>query len=112
MVSFVLDLQVEYEEVFKGYELGNNVKKHFLRSESRSWEILDLIHSDVCGPILVKSLRASLYYVTFIDDFSCKTWIYFMKSKDEVFDKFQEFKAEVENIKGKKIKILRYDNGG
>jgi hypothetical protein len=47
-----------------------------------------------------------LYYVTFIDDFSRKTWIYFMKTKDEVFDKFQEFKAEVK-LEGKKIKISK-----
>jgi len=44
------------------------------------------------------SLRDSSYYVTFIDYFSHKTWIYFMKAKDEVFDKFQEFKVEVENF--------------
>lgn len=60
----------------------------------------------------VKLLGGSLYYVTFIDDFSRKTWIYLLKTKDEVFDKFQEFKAEVENLTGKKVKILRSDNGG
>jgi transposase InsO family protein len=53
-----------------------------------------------------------MYYVSFIDDFSCKTWIYFLKTKDEVFSRFQEFKALVENQIGKKIKVLRLDNGG
>jgi hypothetical protein len=53
-----------------------------------------------------------LCYVTFIDDFSCKTWIYFLKEKDEVFNNFQEFKALVENLSGSKIKVLRLDNGG
>ena len=38
-----------------------------------------------------------VYYVSFIDDFSRKTWIYFMKNKDEVFNKFKEFKALIEN---------------
>ena len=60
----------------------------------------------------VKSLGGSLYYVTFIDDFSRKTWLYLLKTKDEVFSKFQEFKAEVENPTNKKIKTLRFDNGG
>jgi hypothetical protein len=55
-----------------------------------------LIHSDVCGPMPVKSLGGSLYYVSFIDDFSRKTWMYLLKLKDEVFGKFQEFKDEVE----------------
>jgi hypothetical protein len=43
---------------------------------------------------------------------SRKTWIYFMKTKDEVFSRFQEFKALVENQTGRKIKVLRSDNGG
>jgi len=44
-----------------------------------------------------KSLSGHLYYVTFVDDYSRKTWIYFLKYKDEVFEKFWEFKAQVEN---------------
>ena len=60
----------------------------------------------------VKSIGGSLYYVTFIDDFSRNTWMYLIKTKDEVFGKFQEFKVEVENLTDKKIKTLRSDNGG
>jgi len=59
-----------------------------------------------------KSLGVHLYYVTFIDDHSRKTRVYLMKTKDEVFSKFQEFKAEVENLTGKRIRIIRSDNGG
>ena len=47
-----------------------------------------------------------MYYVSFIDDFSRKTWIYFMKNKDEVFSKFNEFKALIENHTEKKIKTF------
>ena len=57
------------------------------------------------------SLSGYVYYVSFIDDFSSKTWIYFLKSKDEVFSKFKEFKALIENHTEKKIKIFRSDNG-
>jgi len=60
----------------------------------------------------MKFLQSYFYYVTFIDNFSCKTCIYFMKTKEEVFKKFQEFKVEVENLKGKKINILRLRNRG
>ena len=52
------------------------------------------------------------YYVSFINDYSRKTWIYFLKAKGEVFDRFQEFKALVKNQTGKKIKVLRFNNGG
>jgi hypothetical protein len=57
------------------------------------------------------SLGKVLYYVIFIDDYSCNTWIYFLKAKDEVFNKFQELKDLVENLSRRKIKILRSDNG-
>jgi hypothetical protein len=45
----------------------------FLSSDSRAAGILDLIHSDVCGPMYLASLNGSLYYVVFIDDFSRKS---------------------------------------
>jgi len=46
----------------------------------------------------IASVKGTSYYVTLIDDFSSKTWIYFMKTKDEVFGHFIEFKAQVENM--------------
>jgi hypothetical protein len=55
----------------------------------------DLIHSDVWGPMRVRSLGGSLYYVIFIGDYSRNTLLYLLKTKDEVFNKFQEFKAEI-----------------
>ena len=75
---------------------------------------MDLEHFDLCGPIMVASLGGYHYYVTFIDDYSQKTWIYFLKIKEseEVFSKFKEFKAQVKNLSGKRIKISRSDNGG
>ena len=73
---------------------------------------MDLIHSDVFGSVDVPSIGRSVYYVSFIDDFSIRTWVYFLRSKAEVFSHFKEFKAMVELQTGKKIKILRTDNGG
>jgi transposase InsO family protein len=73
---------------------------------------LDLIHSDVCGPMIVASLNGYLYYVLFMDDHSQKTWIYFLKNKDGLLAKFQEFKAQVENLTQRKIKVLRSNNEG
>ena len=58
------------------------------------------------------SLGGCLYYVIFIDDYSQKTWIYFMKAKSETFAKFQEFKAFIEKQTGRHIWALRLDNGG
>ena len=80
--------------------------KTFPSSESKEKGILEIIHSDVCDPMSSNSLRGYAYYVSFIDDFSRKTW------KDEVFSKFKEFKALIENHTHKKIKTFRSDNGG
>ena len=92
--------------------MGKYTKTIFSSSDSRTRGILDLIHSDVCGPMSSVSLSGYEYYVTFIDNYSKKTWIYFMKTKDEVFSRFQEFKALVENQTRRKIKTLRSNNGG
>lgn len=59
----------------------------------------------------ITCLGRQLYYAIFVDDFSCKTWIYFLKKKDEVFNFLYSFKSVVKNKIGKKIKILRVDNG-
>jgi hypothetical protein len=50
------------------------------------------------------SISRYVYYVSFIDDYSLKTWIYFLKTKDEVFSKFKEFKALIENLSERKIR--------
>jgi hypothetical protein len=91
--------------------LGKFAKASFPSSDTKSAEILDLVHTDVCEPMTRRSLSGCEYYLTFIDDYSRKTWIYFLKAKSEVFTRFQEFRALVENQSGKRIKVLRSDNG-
>jgi hypothetical protein len=112
MVEGIPKLQSTHEGIFKGCALGKNIKKPFSSNNNRSKEILYLIHSNVCGSMLVKSLGGSLYYVILIDDYSRNTWLYILNTKDEAFNKFQEFKAEIENLTNKKINTLRTDNGG
>ena len=51
------------------------------------------------------------YFVSFVDDYSRKVWVYFLRHKSETFAKFKLWKAEVENQTGRKIKCLRSDNG-
>ena len=84
----------------------------FPSGATRAKGILELIHNDVFGHVPIPSLGKSMYYVSFIDDFSRYTWIYFLINKSEVFDKLKEFKALVENQTKKKIKVFRTNNGG
>jgi hypothetical protein len=83
------DMHVEHNGVCKGCALGKNANIIFTRNENRSKGILDIIHSVECRQMTIPYLGNFIYYVTFIEDFSHKTWIYFLKSKDEVFNKFQ-----------------------
>ena len=91
---------------------GKHNRVRFASSAIRANAIFKLIHIDVFGHVHVPSLGRSMCYVSFIYDFSRNTWIYFIRKKYEVFAKFKEFKALVENKPEKKIKVLRTDNGG
>ena len=73
--------------------------------------ILDYIYTDVWGPTKTASLGGKHYFVTFVDDFSRRVWVYMLKSNDEVFETFLVWKKMVENQTGRKIKVLRSDNG-
>ena len=78
----------------------------------RGKKLLDLFHTDVCGKLNAKSLGGAEYFLTFIDDKTRFTWVYLLKTKYEVFQRFVEWKAMVENSGGGKLKVLRSDNGG
>ena len=78
----------------------------------RAVEPFKIVHSDVCSPMHVNSFGNSRYYVTFIDDYSRYTYVYFIKRKSEVFEKSKEFFSYATNTTGKKVKALRPDNGG
>jgi hypothetical protein len=111
-VTGLPELKVDHEGVCNGCAQGKTIKNPFLKRDSKAEGVLELIYSDVCGPMPSSSIIGYVYYLSFIDDYSRKTWVYFLKSKYEVFNKFKEFKALIENLSERKIKILRSDNGG
>ncbi|KAL4378842.1 hypothetical protein GQ457_02G039300 [Hibiscus cannabinus] len=81
----------------------------------KSWRArrpLEIVHTDIAGPFDIPSLGGNRYYLTFIDDYSRKCWIYVLKEKSEALAKFKEFKAMAEKQSGQYIKILRSDRGG
>ena len=82
------------------------------RGNSRKSEPLALVYSDVCGPMSTLPMGGVAYLVTFIDDFSRKTWVYSLRRKDEVLSVFKHFVTLVETQIGKKVKCLCLDNGG
>lgn len=80
-------------------------------SHSRANAVLDLVHTDLCGPIPYITPTGNRYVLTFIDDYSRYTKVYFLKRKSEVFEKFKIYIAEVQNQFEKQIKMIRSDNG-
>jgi hypothetical protein len=97
-VTGLPELKGDHKGVCNGCAQGKNIKNPFPKRDRKTKGVLELIHSDVCGPMPSSSISGYVYYVSFIDDYSRKTWIYFLKSKDEVFSKFKEFKALIENL--------------
>ena len=99
--------------VCQGYILGKHPEHKYERaSHQRTSTFLELIHSDISGPSPHISMIQAKYALTFIDDFSIYCWVYLLKNKSEVFDLFKVFRALVEKQSGRKLKILRSDNGG
>ncbi|CAL1680763.1 unnamed protein product [Lasius platythorax] len=77
----------------------------------RTTAVLDLVHTDLCGPMRIPSIGGAKYILHFIDD--CSRWgqIYFLKSKSDVFQALKEYVVMIENQTGKKIKCIQSDNG-
>ena len=96
----------------EGCALGKLTAKPFEPvGEVRATRRLQTVHSDVCGPITPQSTGGSKYFVTFTDEYSRATSVYFMIRKSEVLDKFREFEATVVGESEQRIGTLRTDNG-
>jgi hypothetical protein len=99
--------------ICEGCVLGKHPQEKFDKGKTqRASSHLDLIHSDLMGPFLHPSINKARYVLIFVDDFSHFTWIFFLRQKSKVFQHLKDFKALVETQSGKKIKILRTNNGG
>jgi hypothetical protein len=87
--------------VCAGCVLGKHHRENF--DKRASWHAfvpLQLVHSDLCGPLSSPSFSGCKCFLTFIDDFSRRTWVYFLKLKREVFEKFLAYNALVEKKSG------------
>ena len=89
---------------------GKACRKPFGKAK-RASHVLDVIHSDICGPMNVKARHGAYYFLTFIDDYSRYGSVYLLVHRSEALDCFKRFLAEVENQKGRTIKVLRTDRG-
>ena len=96
MVEGISNCSLDFD-FFEHCLYGKKNRVRFPYGATRAEGILKLVHSDVFGPVSVPSLGKYVYYVSFVDELSGNTWIYFLKKKSEVFDRFKYFKTLVEN---------------
>ncbi|GJV64374.1 retrovirus-related pol polyprotein from transposon TNT 1-94 [Tanacetum coccineum] len=89
-----------------------NKATHESENPKRAKDVLELVHSDLCGPLRTDSLAGSRYFFLFTDDYSRMSWVYFLKLKSETFEFFKKFKALAEKQTRKNLKVLRTDHGG
>ena len=92
--------------------MSKMTKTPFSGTIEQSNELLEIIHTDVCGLLSIVACGGYRYFLTFINDLSTYRYIYLMKHNSETFEKFKEFPSEVENHRNKKIKFLRSDRRG
>ena len=101
-----------------GCALGKQTRVHFQSSSTdRATKLLEVIHSDVCGPMSTTTFSGKRYFVTFIDDKSRYGVVYLIKNKSEVAAKFKHYVAFAETQTGSRVgtlrvKALNSDNGG
>ena len=99
-------LDYESFDVCEPCLVGKMTETPFSGTMERANDLLEIIHTDVCGPMTVEARGRYRYFLIFTDDLSRCGYIYLMKHKSETFEKFKEFQSEVENRRNKKIKFL------
>ena len=75
-------------------------------------DVLELIHTDICGPFLAVAWNDQQYFMTFINDFSRYGYIFPLHEKLQSLDMFKNFKTEIKNQLDKRIKSVKSDRGG
>ena len=87
-------------------------RRPFTAKGYRAKEQLELVHSDLCRPMTIQARGGIEYFITFIDDYSRYGCIYLMCRKSEAFEKFKEYRVEMEKRLNKCLKTIRFDHGG
>ena len=97
----------KFHRLSSSYRVGSSY-----RVDKQANSSFELVHYDIWGLCPVVSKVGFRYFVTFVDDHSCMTWLYFMKNRSELLSHFSNFHAEIRAKFGVCLKTLRSDNTG
>lgn len=92
--------------------MGRQHKEAATKVRERATEILQVVHSDLCGPMQTVGLSGERYFITFIDETSGRVSLSLLRTKDQALATFQAYRARAEKSGGKEIKAFRTDGGG
>ena len=96
----------------KNYQISKMRKTSFKSKNYQFEDILEIVHTNLCGPIGVESYTGEKIFILFVDDYSRMMTVMYIREKSEAFEKFKWYLARVEKETGKKLKCLRLDSGG
>ena len=108
----LIESTVKAPSICAGCEMGKSTRKPFPKSIKSTDQILQIVHSDLAGPMKDRSIQGSLYFATFIDDHSHHAVVYCIRSKDQFVVALRKFIAWAENQTSKKLRVLHSDRGG
>jgi hypothetical protein len=112
-IVYGLPVIADSRNVCEGCVKGKHHREKFDQGEAwRAKHPLELVHTDLCGPMQVESIGGNRYFLTFIDDYSRMCWVYFLRNKSDTLSVFKKFKILVETQSGYSLKKLRSDRGG
>jgi hypothetical protein len=96
----------------KNCQQGKQTNIRFKSKEYSTTKPLEIVHTNLVGPITTKILKGERYFMLLVDDYTRMTAVCFLKNKSEAFEDFKIYKEMVENEIDSRIKCLRSDNGG
>nr|GEU41502.1 retrovirus-related Pol polyprotein from transposon TNT 1-94 [Tanacetum cinerariifolium] len=98
-------------DFYENYVLGKSHRVSFGVGRHTTQGVIDYVRSDLWGPSQVESLGGKRFFLSIVDDYSRRVWVYLLRFKHNAFEKFKEWKQLVENQTGRTVKKLRTDNG-
>nr|GEU39545.1 hypothetical protein [Tanacetum cinerariifolium] len=105
-------LKFEKDHLCSACQLGKSKKHtHKPKTENTNLEVLNTLHTDLCGPMRVQTINGKKYILIIIDDYSRFTWVKFLRLKDETPEVVIKFLQQIQVGLKKTVRYIHTDNG-
>ena len=93
----IISISKPSKNTYVSCQKGNQTRSSFKEKEYYTSQPLELVHTDLCGPMRTQSINGDKYFMLCINDYSRMKWVQFLKHNLKAFDMFKVFKNQVEN---------------